>query len=212
MKKLLKPIILTLIVLSGLTFGAIFLLTKGEEETGEFGSRRYLEQSDQEDEHAYKYDTDSSAIPLIREGDNKNVLNFDTLNQFSITNTKAARERIERLKRRKAASYEDPLIALDPFGTVPNSYFFYFKTPQNCMIKVTRTVADEKIPDLIRYIYNGETKNTTREHEFLVTGLIPGMTNYIIIEQIDENGSHREDRTYKVDVPEGKMPARFSYE
>ena len=69
---------------------------------------------------------------------------------------------------------------MNPFGTRPNSYYFYFKTTNKCMVRYTVTVPDETISDHIRYVNNGTEGNVTNEHEFLVTGLVPGMTNYII--------------------------------
>ena len=196
------PVILTLIVLAGLTAGAYFLLKGSGEDKSEFDVRRRDEQSDQLDEHAYRYDTDQLAIELVREGDHKNVLNFEDGDIFSVDHSKDAAERLYRLKRRMNPTFEEPLIAYNPFGTSPNTYYFYFKTTGRCMIKYTVTVADEKIPDHIRYVNNGEPKNLTMEHEFAVGGLVPGMTNYIILDMIDETGSHRQDITYKVDVPE----------
>ncbi len=80
------------------------------------------------------------------------------------------------------------------------------------MVKYTITVADEKIPDHIRYVNNGQVKNVSTVHEFTVGGLIPGMTNYIILELIDENGGHRDEMVYKVDVPEATLSNKVSYE
>lgn len=202
LKKIMVPVILTLIVLAGLTAGAYFLLKGSGEDKSEFDVRRRDEQSDQLDEHAYRYDTDQLAIELVREGDRKNVLNFEDGDIFSVDHSKDAAERLYRLKRRMNPTFEEPLIAYNPFGTSPNTYYFYFKTTGRCMIKYTVTVADEKIPDHIRYVNNGEPKNLTMEHEFAVGGLVPGMTNYIILDMLDETGSHRQDITYKVDVPE----------
>ena len=207
MKKILKPVILTLIVLAGLTAGAYFMLTGSGEEQSEFDVRRRDEQSDQLDEHAYRYDTDQLAIELVREGENKNVLNFDGGDVFSVDSSQDAADRLYRLKRRMNPTFEEPLIAYDPFGTSPNTYYFYFNTSGRCMIKYTVTVADEKIPDHIRYVNNGQPKNLATEHEFAVGGLIPGMTNYIILDMLDETGSHRQDITYKVDVPGSPQPA-----
>ena len=211
-KSKLAPVILTLLVLSGITAGAYFMLTKSGDEKSDFDVRRRDEQSDQMDEHAYRYDTDQLAIELVREGDNKNVLNFDDNDVFSVDHSKESMDRLERLKRRSNPSFEEPMIAYNPFGTSPNTYYFYFNTPGRCMIKYTVTVADEKIPDHIRYVNNGQTKNLTTEHEFAVGGLIPGMTNYIILDMLDETGSHRQDITYKVDVPESLQPASLRTE
>ena len=212
MKKILKTVLITVIILGILTGGAIFLLTRSDDQTNEFVATRRQEQSDQEDKHAYRFETDSLSTPLAREGEDKNVLNFDSNQPFTIANSQASRERLNRLIRRMDATFEKPIIAYDPFGTMPNTYYFYFKTTYNCMVKYTVTVEDEKVTDHIRYVNNGAVKNMTNEHEFTVGGLIPGMTNYIVVELVDENGSHREDITYKAEVPPVSQPTKLSYE
>ena len=212
MKKILKILIVTSILMAGIGGGIVWFLSKGGEEVGQFDSRRHLDQSDQEDEHAFRYDTDALATPLERDGENKNVMNFDEINVFSTSHSKNSRERLDRLIRRSNPDFNQPLIAYNPFGTMPNTYYFYFKTQSPCMVRYTVTVEDEKIPDMIRYISNGNPKNMSTEHEFVVGGLIPGMKNYIVMELLDENGSHREDITYKVDVPDMQASTRIQYE
>ena len=213
MKKILKTAVITLVILAALTAGGIFLLTKSDDEVGEFGTRRHHQQSDQEDSHAFRYDTEQLAIPLVREGEGKNVLNFDDLDVFTVKHSKASRERLDRLIRRGNPDFEKPIIAYNPFGTMENSYYFYFKTQSKMMVKYTITVEDERVPDHTRYVNNGSVKNVSTEHEFTVGGLIPGMTNYIILELIDENGGHRDDMVYKVDVPDvSVMPSKIAHE
>ena len=73
MKKILKTVIITVIILGILTGGAIFFLTRTDDKTNEFDSHRRQEQSDQEDAHAYRFETDSLSTPLARDGENKNV-------------------------------------------------------------------------------------------------------------------------------------------
>ncbi len=213
MKKILKTAVITLVILAALTAGGIFLLTKSDDEVGEFGTRRHHQQSDQEDSHAFRYDTEQLAIPLVREGEGKNVLNFDDLDVYTVKHSKASRERLDRLIRRGNPDFEKPIIAYNPFGTMENSYYFYFKTQSKMMVKYTITVEDERVPDHTRYVNNGSVKNVSTEHEFTVGGLIPGMTNYIILELIDENGGHRDDMVYKVDVPDvSVMPSKIAHE
>ncbi len=166
MKKILKTAVITLVILAALTAGGIFLLTKSDDEVGEFGTRRHLQQSDQEDSHAFRYDTEQLAIPLVREGEGKNVLNFDDLDVFTVKHSKASRERLDRLIRRGNPDFEKPIIAYNPFGTMENSYYFYFKTQSKMMVKYTITVEDERVPDHTRYVNNGSVKNvSTRMRE-----------------------------------------------
>ncbi len=212
MKKILKIFIIISILMAAGGGAAVYFLSKGGDEVSQFDSRRHLDQSDQEDSHAYRFETDSLATELSREGENKNVMNFDDGDFFTVAYSKSSRDRLDRLIRRSNPDFEKPLIAYNPFGTLPNTYYFYFKTQSPCMVRYTITVEDEKIPDHIRYINNGNTKNLGTEHEFIVGGLIPGMRNYIVLELLDGNGSHREDITYKVDVPDMQSPTRIQHE
>lgn len=212
MKKIIKPVIITLLILAAGTAALIYFLMSGSKETGEFDERRYNEQSDQTDSHIFRSDMASLATELATEGDNKNVLTFDNSNAFSVSHSKAARERLDRLIRRSDPTIENPIIALNPYGTMPWCYYFYFKTPSPCMIRYIITVEDEKIADHIRYVNNGEVKNITDTHEFVVGGLIPGRKNFIQIELIDSNGSHRNEVTYQVDVPGAMLPDVIPHE
>lgn len=212
MKKRLVPIILTLIVLAGGTAGAYFWLTSSGEKASEFDMRRKDEQTDQTEAHSFRFDTDHTAIELKREGPDQNVLNFEEPDSFSLTTVQSARDRLDRLIRRKTPTFEEPIIAYDPFGTVPDSYYFYFTTPNRCMVRYTVMVEDESINDHIRYVLSGNAGNTATEHEFAIAGLVPGVNNYILIELLDEKGAHREEVTYKVSVPrvEG-VPSKIDY-
>ena len=75
MKKAGKLIIVTLLILSGLTAGAYFLL-KGCEggPSNEFKNRMAKEQSDNQTDRAYQYDMPDKATVLATDGEDKNVL------------------------------------------------------------------------------------------------------------------------------------------
>lgn len=63
------------------------------------------------------------------------------------------------------------------------------------MVRYTITVEDETISDHIRYVNNGQENNLAKEHEFLVEGLLPGKTNFIVMELVDSTGNTRETKT-----------------
>lgn len=212
MKKRIKLIVLTLIIMGGLTAGAIYLLTNTENPEDEFQKRISSEQSDQLEERLYKYDTDRNAIELLMEGDNKNVLNFGSKDVYNVKTSDDARARLDRLIKRIKATFEAPIIAANPFGTNDNTFYFYFETNYEGMIRYTVTVPDETIPDHVRYVNNGKEENLTNVHEFVVGGLVPGMTNYIQIEVLDSTGAKREAKTYKYEAPDAKVENHISFE
>lgn len=209
MKKI-KPILITFLVLAGVTAGGYYFLTNQQKgPSGEIQNRIKEEQTDLGVDRAYRYDMGRSATVLETAGENKNVLNFQNKEIYRVTQSNADRERLNRLIKRSDADLQNPIIALNPFGTNENSFYFYFTTSYRCMIRYTITVEDESIPDHIRYVNNGRENNLATQHEFVVSGLVPGKTNYIIIEQLDTNGSKREEKIYQYTAPTGDAPIRI---
>lgn len=213
MKKKMKPIFFTMIILAAITAGGYyFLVNQDSGPSGEFQERMAAAQNDLAEDRAYRYDLDESAIPLATSGEKKNVLNFQNNAVYDVRQSNADRERLDRLIKRADADFEHPIIALNPFGTNENSFYFYFTTTFRCMIRYTITVEDETIYDHIRYVNNGSENNLSKTHEFVISGLIPGKTNYIIVELIDSTGSKREGQTYKYTLPKGNAPERIAVE
>lgn len=211
MKKVVKPIFITLIIMAGLTVGIFYLLTgRDSSPTGEFQNRMAEEQSDLQTDRAYQYDIGNHATLLSVSGDAKNVLNFDQSDVYRVANSDAARERLDRLIKRTDASLENPIIACNPFGTNENSLYFYFETSYRCMIRYTITVEDETVSDHVRYVNNGQENNLSQTHEFVVSGMVPGRTNYIILDLLDNSGAKRETKTYQYTLPQSDLPDRVS--
>lgn len=211
MKKVRKVVLLTLLVMAGLTAGVYFLLSNQEGgPTGEFQDRMSEDQSDLHTDRAYQYDIGEKAVVLSTSGEEKNVLNFDQTNVYQLSNSNAARERLDRLIKRTDASFESPIIALNPFGTNINSFYFFFETSYRCMVRYTITVEEETISDHVRYVNNGQENNLSKQHEFVVSGLVPGRVNYIVIELLDSTGAMREEKTYQFTAPGVNLPERIS--
>lgn len=211
MKKIAKPVIITFFILVALTAGGFYLLTSRESgPTGDFQNRMSEEQRDLHTERAYQYDTGTKATVLATSGDEKNVLNFDQSNVYNVGNSNAARERLDRLIKRTDATFESPIVALNPFGTNLNSFYFYFETSYRCLVRYSITVEEESIYDHVRYVNNGQENNLSNHHEFVVSGLIPGRTNYIVLELLDSTGATRETKTYQYAASGVDLPDRIS--
>lgn len=211
MKRKMKPVILTLFILIALTAGGYFLLANKESgPTGEFQKRMEEDQKDLHSDRAYRYDISTRSTVLATSGDGKNVLNFNQKNVYNVANSNAARERLDRLIKRTDATFENPIIALNPFGTNANSLYFYFDTSYRCMVRYTITVEEEAVSDHIRYINNGQENNLSKNHEFVVSGMIPGRKNYIVMELLDTTGAKREEKIYEYAVPGCDLPVRIS--
>lgn len=213
MKNKMKVILVTILLLAGITGGGYYFLTRGEAgPSGDLQKRMMEDQTDLGTSRAYRYDLAESAILLSTSGEEKNVLNFENQPIYRVQQSNADRERLDRLIKRTDADFDKPIIALNPFGTNPNSFYFYFTTSYRCMIRYTITVEDESIHDHIRYVQNGKENNMTKTHEFVVSGLIPGKTNYIILEQLDSTGARRETKAYKFDAPKVSVKDRIEVE
>ena len=212
MKKRLKPIIITIAVLAALTAGAYFLLNRGGGRSSQFAGRIDSEQSDQGEDRAYTFDINNVAIELRLTGDGKNVLNFDSTPVYDVKTSREARERLDRVLRKSDVSFDEPLIAANPFGTNENSFYFYFTTEYRGMVRYTITVEDDTIPDHVRYVNNGQENNLTMTHECVVSGLVPGMMNYIIIEVLDSSGAGRGKKVFKYTPPEAKLSTKIAAE
>ena len=208
--KLLKPILLTTIIMAVLAAGAIYFLNRSEGTSKELNERIVEDQRDESEQKAYRFDIGKTAVRLAADGEEKNVLNFDSKNVYQVETSNAARERLDRLIKRMEASFEEPIIAANPFGTNANSFYFYFETKYRGMVRYTVTVEDEGSPDMVRYVNNGQEYNLSRVHEFTVSGLVPGMTNYIVMEVLDSTGAKREGITYSYDVPACQAKTRLS--
>ena len=154
MKKAGKLIIVTLLILSGLTAGAYFLL-KGREggPSNEFKNRMAKEQSDNQTDRAYQYDMPDKATVLATDGEDKNVLNFESNSVYRVSNSNEARARLDRLIKRTDADFDNPIIAKNPFGTMENSFIFtlhsavWYGIPSRLMMKRFQTISVMSITD-----------------------------------------------------------------
>lgn len=206
-----KPIVVTILVMAGVTVLGGYLLTAGDNTVNEeFSNRILTEQQDLHEERAYQYDTDGKAIELQTAGEEKNVLNFEETGRYSVSASNTARQRLDRLIKRSDATFENPIIALNPFGTNANTFYFYFETSSQVMVRYSITVEEESIMDHIRYVNNGQENNLAKTHEFVVSGLIPGRTNYIVMDLFDRTGTKRESRIYKYTVPACQAACKLS--
>ena len=77
----------------------------------------------------------------------------------------------------------------DPYATNTRSLYVYFTTEQPAT--VSYTVTAEGYPDFSADAYEGVDEATT-EHEFLVLGLLPDLTNTITLTITDETGDTTE--------------------
>lgn len=148
-------------------------------------------------------------IPLYLSGDRKNVVTIAHSSEkdiYDVKNSLKAEETLTDVKGR-AGSYEpeNALWAYNPYGTNNSSMYVYFNTSGKYRCKCTISVKDSKIPDFTRTLQSQTEGNLTKEHEYQITGLVQGKTNYIILEFYNGSDELVETVTYKIDMPKSDM-------
>ncbi len=93
-----------------------------------------------------------------------------------------------------------PLVIYNPFGTASNSLYVAFSTKVASHITYTISVDDDSIVDYTATAY--EDGSNTKNHEFQIIGLVPGMTNTVTMEIVGSWGNSRNTITFTVDMPE----------
>ncbi len=147
-------------------------------------------------------------------GKNKNVSTFSFKNTKDIYNVKKSaqiREELERMKKKNTYSFDTPLWAYNPFGTNKLSLYMYFKTPVEYSVKYTIHTEEKEIPDFTRSLYSGKGE-FLKEHEYQITGLVPGVNNYIVISLYNKKGEMEKQVIYSVkpDIPKNVSQVQLS--
>lgn len=210
MKKRGKSIVITVLILLLITVAPflILYLLSGEKQKNLDESE--LRELDEEGSRAYIYSTPADAKALILEGDGKNVLTFGQNTLYDVGKSAENKKRLQRLNERTAPTFEEPVIAYNPFGVLENTLYFYFETNRKLLVRYTITVQDEAYHDFTRRVYTGLEDNLSQKHEFTVGGLIPGMTNYIILELYDSKGTLINHMLYKLEAKKSAVSAPSS--
>lgn len=95
-----------------------------------------------------------------------------------------------------------PLAVLDPFGTGSNGLYLYFETDLATKVSYTVHVQDEDIPDFTADAADASGVTYTKQHEFQLIGLVPGMTNEVTLTITGSWGNARQIVRFSVDMPE----------
>lgn len=95
-------------------------------------------------------------------------------------------ERIEALKRDGAYTKDNPLVVYNPYGTNAFSAYVYFTTtiPEKVSYRIS---VQEDIPTFTASCRGGESYTT--EHEYLLVGLSPELSNRVSLVMEDEEGN-----------------------
>lgn len=101
------------------------------------------------------------------------------------------------------ASMDAPLTVLDPFGTGSNGLLLSFQTERRSQIRYTVHTTSAELPDYTAVAQSSADGNSfSRNHCFLLIGLVPGETNEVTLEALGERGRVQQTVTFTIDMPE----------
>ena len=101
------------------------------------------------------------------------------------------------------ASMDAPLAVLDPFGTGSNGLLLSFQTERRSQIRYTVHTTSVDLPDYTAVAQSSADGNSfSRNHCFLLIGLVPGETNEVTLEALGERGRVQQTVTFTIDMPE----------
>ena len=97
-------------------------------------------------------------------------------------------------------TFEKPLIIYNPYGTNTLGFNIYFTTKEKAELKYTIHVNDKNIEDFSRTLSNGEKDNLTTNHQYQLIGFIPGEENEVTLTLLDEDGKEIATKKFTVDL------------
>lgn len=110
----------------------------------------------------------------------------------------AINNQVEKLKISYRYDLENPLLIADPYDTVTNGIYVYFETKEKEQVQYI--VSCKEYEDFSKLVYRGED-NLSKEHEWLMIGLIPGEKNTITINTLNDKYEIQKSITFSYDCP-----------
>ena len=109
---------------------------------------------------------------------------------YNVEKQAAIKEKLDKKYAKGTYDEESPLVEVDPFGTNTLSCYVRFATSD--AVKVSYKVKASKKNGFAAYEATPRGGNDyATEHEFLVVGLVPGITNTVLLTLTAEDGSER---------------------
>lgn len=104
-------------------------------------------------------------------------------NIYTKSYQKETDQQLVKWKAKKKYTVEDPLLVKNPYGTNTGAVYFYGTSSKEVTVKCTVRV--EGKDDYSYTLKNNSGKKD--EQEFLITGLVPGKTNQVVLTFYDKN-------------------------
>lgn len=208
MKKILKTALITsVLMLIALGALSVYLFQRGKEVKEENQEQAMTELDMLYDGYTKEQVDPDAATPITKKGKNSNLKEIEyksVKDIYRLDKSSEAKEKLDRWKKTGIRSIDEPLFVWNPYGTNQLSMYTYFETPEAYYVEYTISVEDETIPDFTRTAYSDTPEKTKQEHEYQLTGFVPGRTNYLILRLYDSKGQMAQKKIFKIDVPELK--------
>ncbi|BBF42121.1 arylsulfate sulfotransferase [Lachnospiraceae bacterium KM106-2] len=106
---------------------------------------------------------------------------------------------IEQMKEKYNYSIQHPLLIINPYSTITNGVYVYFKSDDS--VSVEYTMSADGYADYTQKIYSGETSGVSTEHESTLIGAIHGKQNTLTLTSYDKEGNVVETSSFSFKAP-----------
>lgn len=189
MVKKIGLVVLFLLVVGGLSYGAVVVVRNFNEKIVE----SQLNDEDWLDDNV-KIAKNSSLGKNIY-----SVSKPDEVEIFDMVYQEVIQDKLDDLLE-DDYTFEKPLIIYNPYGTNTLGFNIYFTTKEKAELKYTIHVNDKNIEDFSRTLSNGERDNLTTTHQYQLIGFIPGEENEVTLTLLDEDGKEIATKEFTVDL------------
>lgn len=189
MVKKIGLVVLFLLVVGGLSYGAVVVVRNFNEKIVE----SQLNDEDWLDDNV-KIAKNSSLGKNIY-----SVSKPDEVEIFDMVYQEVIQDKLDDLLE-DDYTFEKPLIIYNPYGTNTLGFNIYFTTKEKAELKYTIHVNDKNIEDFSRTLSNGEKDNLTTNHQYQLIGFIPGEENEVTLTLLDEDGKEIATKKFTVDL------------
>lgn len=108
-------------------------------------------------------------------------------------------KQVEAKKTDLKYDIENPLLIANPYNTVTNGLYVYFETKENQQVQYI--ISCDGYEDFTQTVYASSDDNLSKEHEFLMIGLIPGEINTITMNLLNASDEVQQTVTFGYDCP-----------
>lgn len=121
---------------------------------------------------------------------------------YQVGRSKEIKKSIDKKVRKGGYTVDKPLWIWNPFGTNELSMYVAFQTPDPVKIRYTISVEDNSIPDFTRTLKNNGEGNLASQHNYQITGFVPGIKNYLVLKIYNERNKEIARNVFSIEVSE----------